>query len=271
MPLTESRFRPAWWLPGPHAQTLWAGFFRPKPALSLRRERLYLPDGDFLDIDWTGNDQHGNRPLVVVLHGLEGSSESGYVRGLLRAVLARGWRGAVLHFRGCSGEPNRLRHSYNAGATEDLDWFVRRQRRLRPHVPLVCVGYSLGGNALLRWLGERGDDAPVEAAVAVSVPFLLEAGARRMSRGFSRFYQRHLIRAMRASYRRKCQSRSDAPVALRELRHLGSFLRFDDAVTAPLHGYRDAADYYRHASCRQYLRGIRRPTLILHALDDPFR
>ena len=237
----------------------------PEPAL--RRERLTTPDDDFIDVDWYGGD---SGPLLVVLHGLEGSSRSNYVRGLLVAAGRFGWRGAVLHFRSCSGEPNRARHSYNAGATADLDWFVGQLYRREPRLQLACVGYSLGGNALLKWLGERGEAARLAAAVAVSVPFSLAAGARRLGRGLSRFYQGYLLRSMRAGYRRKFADRGDAPVSFEELARLRDFYRFDDRVTAPLHGYRGADDYYRTASSRQYLRRIARPTLILHALDDPF-
>ncbi|HHW78021.1 MAG TPA: hydrolase [Xanthomonadaceae bacterium] len=260
-------FRPAWWLPGPHAQTLWPVLCRRRPRLSLRRERLELPDGDFLDLDWTVG---ARGPIVLVLHGLEGSSDSHYALGLLVAIARRGWRGAVMHFRGCGGEPNRLARSYCAGDTADIAYVVDWLHQREPAAPLAAVGYSLGGNALLKWLGETDADPPLRAAVAVSVPFLLDACARRLGRGLSRLYQFHLLRELRRSYRDKFQHRLDGPISLDQLTALRDFYAFDDRVTAPLHGYAGAHDYYARASCRPYLRRIRVPTLILHALDDPF-
>lgn len=269
--VVQADFRPAWWLPGPHLQTLWASLARHGANPPLQRERLTLPDGDFLDLDWIDSSQVSEAaPIVLVLHGLEGSSRSGYAQRLLMAVAERGWRGVVMHFRGCSGVPNRLAASYCAGVTEDLSFVVEHLGRRWPEAPLAVVGYSLGGNMLLKWLGERGRAAPVNAAVAVSVPFLLERAARRMTRGVSRLYQWHLLRACKASYRAKFADRDDAPVSFSELGRVRDFFAFDDRITAPLHGYAGVEDYYARASCRQYLAGIETPTLILHALDDPF-
>lgn len=267
MPLCRAAFRPAWWLPGAHLQTVWPALLRRPPRLALRRERVELADGDFLDLDW-GPPQPG--PLVLILHGLEGSSASGYARGLLVVLAGRGWQGLVMHFRSCSGEPNRLARSYCAGDTDDLSAVVALLRRRYPRRPLAAVGYSLGGNVLLKWLGEQRAAAPLSAAVAVSVPFLLERAARRMSQGLSRIYQRYLLDACKASYRRKFRARDDAPVPLDALSRLTDFYQFDDRITAPLHGYAGVDDYYARASCRDYLQGIAIPTLILHALDDPF-
>lgn len=269
--VVESDFRPARWLPGPHLQTLWASLVRHGANPPLRRERLNLPDGDFLDLDWVEPDAASmTAPIVLVLHGLEGSSRSGYARRLLAMAAARGWRGVVMHFRGCSGEPNRAAHSYCAGISDDPAFVVGMLRQRFPEAPLTPVGYSLGGNMLLKWLGECGRDAPVTAAVAVSVPFLLERAAWRMTQGVSRLYQWHLLRACRASYRAKFIDRADGPVSFAELDRMRDFFAFDDRITAPLHGYAGVEDYYRRASCRQYLSGIEVPTLILHALDDPF-
>lgn len=265
--ICSAAFEPAWWLPGPHLQTLWPVLCRRKPRLRLRRQRLELPDGDFLDLAWTPGEFG---PIVLILHGLEGSSDSGYVGGLLQAVAQRGWRGAVLHFRGCSGEPNRQAASYNAGHTCDLDYVSRLLRRQEPLTPIACVGYSLGGNALLKWLGETGADAPIQAAVAVSVPFRLELAVQRLAQGCSRLYQAYLLRQLRRHYRRKLQFQHQLPLPFRALAKLRNFHDFDHYVTAPLHGYASAADYYRRASCRPYLKQIQVDTLILHALDDPF-
>lgn len=262
-----SAFRPAWWLSSPHAQTLWPVLCRRRPDPPLRRECLELPDGDFLDLDWTIGERG---PLVLVLHGLEGSSASHYARGLLAALVRQGWRGVVMHFRGRGGQPNRLARGYCAADTADIAYLVDRLREREPTTPLTAVGYSLGGNALLKWLGETGANAPLRAAVAVSVPFVLDNTARRLRTGCSRLYQHHLLRALKRSYRQKFRQRQDGPVALTDLPTLRDFYAFDDRITAPLHGYANVHDYYARASCRPYLRYIRVPTLILHALDDPF-
>ena len=260
--------RPAWWLPGPHVQTLWPVLARRVYRPQYRRERWELPDGDFLDLDLLPGPR--DAPFVLVLHGLEGSSDSGYARGLLGAVLKRDWRGGVLHFRNCSATPNRLRRSYCAGVTDDLDYAVWRLRDAYPQAPLAVVGYSLGGSVLLKWLGEQARQAALAAAAAISVPFLLADAASRVKHGFSRLYQWHLTRAMQRSYIRKFKYRDDAPFPIERVGELNTFFAFDDAITAPLHGYDGVDDYYRRASCRQYLKHIETPTLILHARDDPF-
>jgi uncharacterized protein len=262
----DDSFKPAWWCPGPHLQTLWPTFFRRGPHVPLRTERLELPDGDFVDLHWT---QDNNQPIVILLHGLEGCSQSPYARGLLHRLQAVGLRGVVMHFRGCSDTPNRLPRSYHSGDTADLAYLVRTLRRREPHTPLMAVGYSLGGNVLLKWLAEAGQQAPLTAAVAVSVPFVLAQSAERMNRGFSRIYQWKLLRSMRRRIHTKLQH-MPLDIDTSNLSTLCSFREFDDAVTAPLHGFKDADHYYALASCRQYLRAIVVDTLILHARDDPF-
>ena len=259
-------FKPAWWCRGPHMQTLWPYLFRRTPHVELRRERLELPDGDFLDLDWTDNI-HG--PIVIVLHGLEGSSDSKYARGLLKAVHEHGWRGVVMHFRGCSGEPNRLPRSYHSGETGDLAYVVDLLRQREPDAPLFVVGFSLGGNVLLKWLGEVGSQAPIKAAVAVSVPFLLGESAKRLDQGFSRVYQWGLMRSMRNAVAEK-RRRMKLPLKIENLSALKTFRDFDEHVTAVLHGFAGADDYYARSSSRQYLKGIQIPTLIVQSRDDPF-
>jgi len=263
--IAPADFTPAWWLPGPHLQTLWPALFRPTRPVSLTRERLELPDGDFIDIDWTGDAG----PIVVILHGLQGSSRSPHVQSLLRSVTRCGWRGAVMHFRGCGGEANRLPRTYHSGETGDVGYFLRRLRERYPHAPVAAVGYSLGGNVLLKWLAERGAGAELSAAVAVSVPFLLARAADRLDRGLSRMYRRHFIADLHRTVVEKFRHRP-GPLDLDAVRRARTFRGFDDRVTAPLHGFRDAAHYYDVASCRQYLRGVARPTLVIQALDDPF-
>ncbi len=263
--IAQSDFRPPAWLRNAHLQTLAASQLRPSPRIRVRRERVELPDGDFLDLDWAGE---GRRPLLLVLHGLTGSIRSKYARGLIKCLLKEGWRAVFMHFRGASGEPNRLPRSYHSGETGDLDFIVHLLRRREPDTPLAVAGYSVGGNVLLKWLGERSAAAPVFAAVAVSVPFDLSATVARMQCGMSRLYQWYLLRSLRAATRLKLPL--PGLRTMTELRRLQTFMAFDDCLTAPLHGFRDAADYYRRASSRPWLTRIRVPTLIVQALDDPF-
>ena len=261
-----SGFKPAWWCRGPHLQTLWPALFRLWPRRRVRRERLELPDGDFVDLDWSCNDAG---PIVILLHGLEGSSRSHYARSMLQALPRAGMRAVLMHFRGCSGEPNRQTRAYHSGDTGDLDFLATTLRQREPQTPIIAVGFSLGGNVLLKWLGEQGAHAGLRCAVAVSVPFLLHAATTHMNRGFSRFYQWWLVRHLKRSYVRKSQ-RHTGLLPLREVRRLRNFYEFDDRITAPLHGFTDALHYYSVSSSRQFLARIRIPTLILQAADDPF-
>lgn len=264
--IVASRFRAPQGLRSPHLQTIWPVLFRRQPPPPLHRERLELPDGDFLDLDWT---PERDGPITVVFHGLEGSIRSHYASAIMRALLGAGRHAVLAHFRGCSGEPNRLSRGYNAGDTADLATVVDRVRQRYPGRPVAAIGYSLGGNALLKWLGERGDSHPLARAVAVSVPFRLAECAERIRHGASRLYMNYLMRKMRDSVRRK-QDQRGLNLDLPPLESLRDFFDFDDKITAPLHGYDGVDDYYARASCRGYLTGISRQTLILHALDDPF-
>ncbi len=219
-----------------------------------------------MDLVWAGSD---SGPLVVVLHGLEGSFSSPYARRVMHAVASYGWGACLMQFRGCSGVPNRLARCYHSGDTGDLDFLVTTLRIRWPDRALCVVGYSMGGNVLLKWLGEHGGAAPVHAAVAVSVPFELSAAAQRLNEGFSRVYQAHLLASLRMSLDRKFGTH-DLPFSRRELAQVRTFHEYDDCVTAPLHGFSGANDYYARASSRQFIPAIRVPALILHARDDPF-
>jgi len=262
----DEGFRPAWWLSNAHLQTIWPVLCRRRIPLETRRERVELPDGDFLDVDWIGREG----PIVIVLHGLQGSVESSYARGLLREIEARGWRGALMHFRGCSGETNRLPRSYHSGETSDIDWFAGELRRREPATPLTAVAYSLGGNVLLKWLGESRTDNPLRAAVAVSIPFELGTAADSMESGLSRIYQWYLVRKLKQGVHAKMANGSfGLPLSRAELDRLRTFREFDGAVTAPMHGFRSAQDYYDRCSSRQFVDRIETPTLVIHAADDP--
>ena len=259
-------FEAAWWCRNPHIQTIFSNRLRSRPRLTLQRERVELADGDFIDIDWSANT---DGPIVLLLHGLQGSSRSNYARALARAFDRAGWRTAILHFRGCSDEPNRLARSYHSGDTGDVAYVAQLLRQRHPRTPLAAVGVSLGGNVLLKWLGETGGANPLAAAVAVSVPFLLNRAADRLNSGFARLYQWDLLLALRRSLAAK-RRRVAVPLAIESLSLLKTIRDFDDHVTAPLHGFRDATHYYAESSSRQYLRNIRVPTLMIQARDDPF-
>jgi predicted alpha/beta-fold hydrolase len=269
--IRRSSFRPAWWLPGPHSMTIFPALLRRKPALSTRRERFELPDGDFVDLEWVEGGANNTSPLVLVLHGLEGSIDSAYVRGILSALEQRKWRAVLMHFRGCSGETNRRARAYHSGETEDVRVVVEHLAAKFPDVPLAMVGYSLGGNVLLKYLGEEGSGARVAGAVAVSVPMMLAPCADRLRTGFSRVYDRWLLSSLRASFKRKSSKvELGLNLADRELDRFRCLRDFDNRITGPLHGFTGADDYYAQCSSRPYLTRIERPTLILHARDDPF-
>lgn len=258
-------FKPAWWLPSPHLQTLWPVFFRKRSLPDLVPERLELDDGDFIDLCWS---RHVDKPVVLILHGLEGSLQSHYAGALMQTLEQADYRPVFMHFRGCSGEPNRLPRSYHSGDTADLARVVAHVNDITGKRVHAVIGFSLGGNVLLKWLGQSGHANPLQSAVAVSVPFRLADAANRLAHGFSHVYERHLIKSLRRAYLNKFE-RIKSPLDV-EIGTLKSFWAFDDRVTAPLHGFRNVDDYYSESSCRQYLSGIRVPTRIIHALDDPF-
>jgi len=264
-------FRPAWWLPGPHCQTVWRRLCGRDRNPSYRRERWETPDGDFLDLDWLEAESRPDSPLVLILHGLEGCSRARYVIGVLREVAVRKWSGLAMNFRSCSGELNRLPRFYHSGETEDLDFVASRLTEQFPGRPIAIVGYSLGGNVLLKWLGEKGRTVPAEVrgAVAVSVPFNLEAAVQRIDRGHLRLYGRVFLRTLKPKALAKARQ---FPGLLdpAELASIRTFAEFDDYVTAPIHGFASGRDYWRRASSTPFLAEIQRPTLLINACDDPF-
>lgn len=264
-------FRAAWWLRGAHRQTIGGKFLRPRMSLPLERERLETPDGDFLDLDFTARPR-ADAPVVLVLHGLEGSARRRYVMLTYQELLARGLHAVGLNFRSCSGEPNRLARFYHSGETGDLDHVLGVLHDRFPGVPIGVIGYSLGGNVLLRYLGERGEaaGARVHAAVGVSVPFDLTAGGEALERGImGKVYTEYFLRSLRLKVMAK-EALLAGRCDVEAVRRARTLREFDDAITAPLHGFEDAADYYRRASSAAVLEAIRVPTLLLQSEDDPF-
>ncbi len=292
--VSSSLYRAPAWLPGGNAQTLWPFVCR-APVIRYKRERWTTPDGDFIDLDWLDaaalasapssprlqahrekaigvvGAESSEPPLVVLFHGLEGNSRSHSSLTLMSAVATRGWRGVVVHFRGCSGEPNLLPRTYHSGDSNEADWVLRRLRLDWPAATILVVGVSLGGNVIVKWLSEQGARANdlVSAVAAVSTPFDLAAANRSLARGFNRFYAHHFLKTLVPTALRKIEQfpgLADA-ARVRTAKTLGDF---DDAFTAPVHGFDGAADYYARCSTRRRLLEIELPTLLLNAHNDPF-
>lgn len=265
-------YRAPGWLAGGNAQTIWPALFGRRfdgPPPVLRRERWATPDGDFIDVDWQGDDR--SRPLLVLFHGLEGSSASHYAQAFADQAGSQGWRFALPHFRGCSGEINQAPRAYHSGDFEEIGWILDRMRSEHGG-PIAAAGVSLGGNALLRWAEEAGDSAArtVGAVAAVSAPVDLAAGGAAIGRGFNRLvYTRMFLRTMKPKALLKW---AQHPGLFDRQRLLASrtLYEFDDVFTAPLHGFRNTADYWARGSAKPHLPRIRIPTLVLNARNDPF-
>ena len=263
--MNEADFKPSWWLRSPHLQTLWPVFFKKRHQLDLIEEQVELEDGDFLDLCWS---KSSSDKIVLVLHGLEGSINSHYINGVIHELECSGYRPVLMHFRGCSGRVNRLARAYHSGETGDLEFIVNYIKDKTGCFPYAAVGYSLGANVLLKWLGETGASNPLKKAVAVSVPFRLHDAAKRLEKGVSKIYREHLLKSLRQTYIEKF-NKIKSPLDV-DVNQLKSFWDYDDQVTAPLHGFSGAQEYYDKCSSRQYLKNITVPTRVVHSLDDPF-
>jgi uncharacterized protein len=264
--IISSQFKPAWWLPGGHVQTIWGSQIKRPLLADLCPEKLTLPDDDFIDLVWIkGNSEK----IVIVLHGLEGSIDSSYSKGILSAIAKKGWGAVLMHFRGCSGEHNLKDRGYHSGETADLRFLIETLKKRHPTSTLCAIGYSLGGNVLLKYLGEYKNKSELTAATAISVPYLLSKCSDKLEKGFSRIYQRHLINRLVNKTQSKFKNRNP-PFEIKNIRNWNTFQLFDHHVTAPLHGFKSGADYYEKSSSRQYLKHITTPTLLIHSRDDPF-
>ena len=265
--MSPGPYRAPWWLPGGHLQTLYGPLIA-RSTPRWKRERWDTPDGDFIDVDRLAGPV--DAPLVVLFHGLEGGSSSHYARALALELRQRAWRGAVPHFRGCSGEPNRLPRAYHSGDAEEIGWILRRLLSEASGAPLFAMGVSLGGNALLKWLG--GDARAKEvlaAAAAVSAPVDLMAAGDALGRGFNLVYTRAFLATMKNKGERKLE-RFPGLFDGEAMRRARTLREFDEVVTAPLHGFRDTDDYWTRASAKPVLGRIAVPTLLLNARNDPF-
>jgi predicted alpha/beta-fold hydrolase len=262
-------FRSPRWLPGGHAQTIYP-YFLPRPHAPLRRERVDTPDGDFWDFDWLDAPAGERAPLVVMFHGLEGSAGSHYARNLMFHLASRQWRGVIPHFRGCGGEPNRLPRAYHSGDFEEVGAMLAHIRA-RFGGPVYAVGVSLGGSALLNWIGREGAAAgdTLRAAATASVPLDLMAAGLAIDRGLNRVYARHFLRTLVPKALAMSQ-RFPGTLDARRVARVRTMYEFDDCVTAPLHGFAGTGDYWTRASSKPWLAHVRIPTLVVNARNDPF-
>jgi predicted alpha/beta-fold hydrolase len=270
MPQDPESFEPAWWLRNPHAQTMWGKFARRPRKVGMRVQCLIAPDGDNIELHHLDAESPG-APQLLLLHGLEGSPRSHYVGGFVAAAHRHGWGASLMMFRGCGSAPNLAPRFYHSGETTDVSHVFDVLSQRLPDVPWLLAAVSLGGNVLLKWLGELGDDRPanIVAAAGVSVPFDLEAGARHISRGFARVYDRNFVRSLRRKALAKLARYPDL-FDRGAMQNVRTIYDFDDVVTAPVHGFANARDYYSRSSSIEYIERIRVPTLLLSAADDPF-
>ena len=269
--VVQSTYRPPWWLPGGHLQTIYARFLSRSSDLRLRRERWETPDNDFIDLDWldAGADIAN---LIVLFHGLEGCSSSHYAKSLMNRARRLGWRGVVAHFRGCSGEHNRLVRAYHSGDSSEIDWILRRAKEENPRLKIYAVGVSLGGNVLLKWLSEQGDQASevLEKGAAVSAPVDLAAAAGVLDRGCRKLiYTRHFLKTLKQKSLDKI-AQHKLKIDSHQVRAASTFRQIDDLFTAPVHGFESAEDYWIKSSSKPWLVQIRVPTLLINARNDPF-
>ncbi|SKA25653.1 hydrolase [Photobacterium toruni] len=260
-------------LGNPHLQTLLPRFIRRQPLFAPVTQRLEIPDGDFVDLAWTEQPDINNhhQPIMILFHGLEGSFNSPYANGLLMAAKQQGWLGVMMHFRGCSGELNRHPQSYHSGDINDVQFFIQWLRQQFPQRPFMAVGVSLGGNVLINYLANCPNNNELIAAQAISPPLNLASCSDRIQQGFSRVYQRYLLTSLKRTIAKKIERHPHTmPVNQHQLTTISSVRQFDQAVTAPLHGFKSANDYYQHCSGLSQLTKITLPLRIIHAKDDPF-
>ncbi|BET41346.1 hydrolase [Atlantibacter hermannii] len=268
---TSRHFRPMAGARNPHLQTMLPRVLRRRLQFTPVWQRLDTPDGDFVDLAWSEEpEQAKHKPRLVIFHGLEGSLHSPYAHGLIQAAKARGWLGVVMHFRGCSGEPNRMHRIYHSGETEDGRYFLEWLNSRFGEQPTAAVGFSLGGN-MLACLLAKNPNLPVSAAAIVSAPFMLEHCCNHIEKGFSQVYQHYLLKLLKANATRKLQAwPGTLPVDLVRLKNIRRLREFDELITSKAHGFNGAVDYYQRCSAMPLLPSITQPTLIIHAQDDPF-
>jgi len=268
--LQQSIFKPAWWLKNPHLQTIAAKFLRRNQHLATQFEELNLPDGDFVDLAWTERPSIKNtKPIIVLLHGLEGSIDSHYAKGMLAAIKARGWIGVLMHFRGCSGRPNKHAKSYHSGDIRDIDFLTQFLKKKYLYCNFSLIGFSLGGNVVAKYLAHHPAN-PYQSATIICAPLHLSSCSARINQGFSKVYQKFLVNMLKANTKKKIALKLLPQLSEKELDEIKTIGDFDQRITAPINGFKDANDYYQQASGRDTLTKIKQPCLLIHAADDPF-
>ncbi|MEW6983653.1 hydrolase [Colwelliaceae bacterium 6471] len=268
--LHSNDFSPAWWLKNSHLQTIAAKWLRRHLHVKTLLETLELPDGDFIDLAWTElPNNNTTKPIVVILHGLEGSKDSHYAKGMLNALKGNNWIGVLMHFRGCSGRENRQARSYHSGDTADITYFTEILQQRYQNTPLAIIGFSLGGNVLIKYLAEQPEN-PYLSAVSICAPLHLSSCSSRINKGVSKLYQKYLVDMLKHSAEKKIIAQKITHINQAQLANIRTIRDFDQLLTAPLNCFNDADDYYQHASGRNHLHTINTPCLILHAQDDPF-
>ena len=270
--IIKSSFKVPGWAKNRHVQTIWPRFIQKRLPLSYDMERLTLPDDDFVDVAWGPKPQETSG-IVVMFHGLEGSIKSHYANDMMAQLSVNGWQVVMMHYRGCSGVPNLKARAYHSGETEDPSFFLEWLHDKFPRIPKVAIGFSLGGNMLLKLLGENPAQKWLKAAIAISSPLKLSECAKSINQGFSRVYQKYLLTSMKDTLRKKMEYidyRKLIQLTKPDVEEITSFTQFDEKITAPLHGFADAQDYYEKCSAYHFLSAIHCPTLVLHSIDDPF-
>ena len=274
MPLLSEDFKPAFGMSNPHLQTIYSSLFRKFPKIDFEVENFTLSDGDFLQAYWLKtNKRKTNTPLVILFHGLAGSYESPYIQGMMLTLCEAGFDTVLMHFRGCSGEQNLLPRSYHSGETGDAKEFITNIKSRFADSPLYAIGYSLGANMLLKLLGECEEKSLFKKAVAISPPMLLDVCANKMNNGFARYYQHRLLKDLQSALDKKYYKhdmQKKLSFTQDKIKTLNTFWKFDDAYTAPIHGFKSAKEYYDKCSSRAFLKSIITQTLIIHSQDDPF-
>lgn len=271
----KSKFKPAWWLRNRHLQTIIPRIYSVPTAFRPFEQDFNLSDGDFVELIWSRSPAYinENTPIVLVLHGLEGSYDSFYAKRMMNAIHECGWVALLMQFRGCGQKPNRMAQTYHSGQTEDLTELTQYLAKKFPRNPLYAVGFSLGGNMLTKYVGESGEQSLLTGSVVISVPFDLEMCANEIGQGFSRIYQKYLVKKLRVKTQKKLQMmKAEFPVNIseRELEEITELTDFDERVTAPINRFDNAKQYYQECSANQFLKSIETPTLVIHAKDDPF-
>jgi len=272
--LVKSKFKPAWWMTHRHLQTIIPRIYSIKSLFKPAVQDFELSDGDFVEVTWSHqvNKIKPDQPIVLLFHGLEGSFDSFYTKRMMNAIYQQGWVAVLMHFRGCGAKTNRKTQTYHSGQTSDVSEFIDYLKQRHPTNPLFSIGFSLGGNVLAKYAGER-EDSKLDGAIVISAPFNLSECTKAVNRGFAKVYQKYLLDKLKRSTSEKIEHLNGSDPKLldqKTLDNIKNMVDFDRLVTAPLNGFVDANDYYQQSSGKQFLSTINTPTLVIHSADDPF-